>query len=189
MEKERDKNDLLRWRFHYNNFRHEVMDSNKSMWVLAAPFDILTQKLVSIAKRSAMVGDPILIDLCSSLALYEFSDPTSVNYNEKIVEEVRYKAVEFARKERAESATETYTITFYETPDCDATGILLTTSTKHYSDMEFDEEKIEAWNDEHQDDPVWANQSYSKDAPVKEVESLIELFKLHEVEWPSKVGM
>lgn len=80
-------------------------------------------------------------------------------------------------------------ITFYEIPDCDSTGILLTTSTGFFfSNMDFDQEDIDNWNFEFEDNPAWANQSYERSLPNGDINLLIDLFNLEEVQWPRQIN-
>ena len=97
-----DKTDesLIRWRLHYGNLRKEIIDCNNQNWIFRQPLNVLTQKLTHFAKRAAQTKDPIMLDIACSLALYEFSDPTSPHYNEKAVKEIRLEAIKKATGEK-----------------------------------------------------------------------------------------
>ena len=53
--------------------------------------------MVEFATRAAEIQDPIMLDLACDLALYDFADPTSKNYNATAVAEINARA-EAARK-------------------------------------------------------------------------------------------
>jgi hypothetical protein len=56
---------------------------NKGADALGIPLRIFAQLLAQAAERSAEINDPILISIMARLALYEFSDPYSEEYDEE----------------------------------------------------------------------------------------------------------
>ncbi len=91
--------DLIRWRFHFANFHKELIENNSQNWIFQQPMNVLKNKLVQIAERAAEIKDPVLLDLCASLALYEFSDPRSKDYDEEFCNELRKKALKIKKQQ------------------------------------------------------------------------------------------
>ncbi len=72
------------WRSHVRNLFDEIIQCNDNTKILHKPLQITINMLAEIAEYAAEINDEKLIDFCSRLALYHFSDPENKKeYNEK----------------------------------------------------------------------------------------------------------
>lgn len=75
------------WKVHTANLINEIL-KNQGASMLLAPLQITRAILVQIAVRARELNDTELIKLCTRLTLYEFSDPSSAEYDAKLVDEI-----------------------------------------------------------------------------------------------------
>lgn len=78
----------LVWRTHTNKLFEEILGSNNSVWVLIQPIKILHNQLREIAKRCSEINDPILNKYMCDITMYSAADPTSPDYDEKLLKKV-----------------------------------------------------------------------------------------------------
>jgi hypothetical protein len=74
------------WRVHTANLLTEITN-NPTAWVLRSPLLIFDDILRQVAQRAIELNDPELNKLMIRLTLYSVADPTSPDYDEKIVKE------------------------------------------------------------------------------------------------------
>lgn len=75
------------WRVHTPNLLGEIINSNPSCSALYRPLQIFAHLLGAVADRATELNDEELNRLMLRLTLYSASDPTSEDYNPKVVRE------------------------------------------------------------------------------------------------------
>ena len=74
------------WKVHTANLLTEVL-TNPGTAILQKPLTIFSRLLHEVATRASELHDPELDKLMMRLTLYEVADPTSKEYDPKILEE------------------------------------------------------------------------------------------------------
>ena len=77
----------IAWRVHTANLLAEITN-NPTAWVLRSPLLIFDDLLRQVAKRAIEINDPELNKLMLRLTLYSVADPTSPDYDPKLVKEI-----------------------------------------------------------------------------------------------------
>jgi len=104
MNTENKKETQLQFRSHVRNLFDEILSNmTRDTMAVKIPLKVTYGILQSVAQRASQLNDPILNELMMRLAMYDVTDPSSKNYDQKVVEEISRKANEYRNAQKSKS--------------------------------------------------------------------------------------
>jgi hypothetical protein len=80
------------FKVHTAKLLEEILENNPSIGILKVPTNVFRGLLCQVAQRASQINDPILNKLMCDLTLYEIADPSSKDFDSKMVKRIQREA-------------------------------------------------------------------------------------------------
>lgn len=76
------------WKIHTPKWLNEIVSNNESLGMISVTFNIFANILAETATIASRINDSELNQMMCMLTLYEIADPTSEEYDPKMLKEI-----------------------------------------------------------------------------------------------------